>query len=507
MELHELYGDKIDLLLPHRNFIEEIDDLYMVDVHSKEPKKWRLYLFSDCLIIVTELKKQNKIAYFGSTEFHENSFIYAKADLKYYQNLIKIVGKDACFIIGGKNAAKREYVVQQCGKYIFQVRRNIQKRKSVLKTKQIETHIDIEIVCTEWQGEKLVYILEVTKSILSNAENKRNRKNGALMFKLFKRYSNVEEYHKKICSEFNSKDFPPIPGKSKFMNSKTELIQRRQVNFELFFQKVCLVRQFLEHPITQEFFKFNYNYDKEDKNEVLTINFCHKKHLKLKVSYETTTFDILNEISTIWDIRDIDRYRICFVHCKHGEKLLDWYECPLHLVENYDVSGFSLKLFGKKVTKKMSKEILEFFDGKSHVFYVKRVIFHPEDFSFDFRMKDDELKLRYYQAVFDLKVSNIVLTLPEYVEFCGLRALILWGSLEKRDSYDIIPFKEIRSIIPNDIYKKQKNAKWEESFLEKYSEFSSQGYTQEQAMKHFLELIATRYWYGATLFWVENYYK
>lgn len=64
----------------------------------------------------------------------------------------------------------------------------------------IETHIDVEIVLAEKQGEKLVYVLEATKAISCNENTGLVRKNGRLLFRLFKRYSKVEEFHKKLCS-------------------------------------------------------------------------------------------------------------------------------------------------------------------------------------------------------------------------------------------------------------------------------------------------------------------
>lgn len=65
----------------------------------------------------------------------------------------------------------------------------------------------------------------------------------------------------------------------------------------------------------------------------------------------------------------------------------------------------------------MTTDILEFFNQKTHIFYVKRVVFTPEDFALNFRMKEDELKLRFFQAVFDLKVENIILSIPDYEIF------------------------------------------------------------------------------------------
>lgn len=98
---------------------------------------------------------------------------------------------------------------------------------------------------------------------------------------------------------------------------------------------------------------------------------------------------------------------------------MDYYECPLQVIENYESSGsFGWKsLVGKHVTKKPRPNILKFFGGKNYLFYLRRVIFLPEDYTFNIRMKDDEIKLRYYQAIFDLKVENIILPKAEYVIF------------------------------------------------------------------------------------------
>lgn len=70
-----------------------------------------------------------------------------------------------------------------------------------------------------------------------------------------------------------------------------------------------------------------------------------------------------------------------------------------------------------------------------------------------------------------------------------------------------MPFKEIKSIIPSYIYKKQKNSKWEEQILEKWKEFSSKLSDSEEGVKTFLGMIAEKNYYGCNLFWMENYYK
>lgn len=307
-------------------------------------------------------------------------------------------------------------------------KRNSLKNESI----EIDSHIDVEIVSTEWQGEKLVYVLELTKSILSNKFNKAARKNGKLIRKLFKRYKYVEEFHKNVCNHFTHADFPKIPPKNLLYGSKTEVIERRRINFELFFQTLMIGtgsenvsdNNYLSYFKTNAFFKIDYSFNSDQRDQVIKLHFCHKKVKEIMVSEETSAQDLLDQVAEIWDIRDIECYRISFVHYKHGEKLLDFDECPLQMIENYEATGVN-KFFGKKVTKKMNSDILDYFEGKTHVFYVKRVVYKPKDFKLDFRMTEDELKLRFFQAVFDLKVENILMETEDYETICGLRAHIL----------------------------------------------------------------------------------
>lgn len=291
-----------------------------------------------------------------------------------------------------------------------------------MKVSKLQTHIDMEIVLAEKQGEKLVYVLEATKSIISHAHKDDSRKNGSLILKLFKRYSKVEDFHKKICSIFSGKYLPPIPPKNIYKNEKTEVTERRQINFELFFQTIMLHDEYLNHEKTKEFFKFEYSYSDEVKGNELPIYYLSKDVAKIKVpvGYETRTKDILEEINKTWFIRDINAFRICFVTEKYGEKILDEYECPCQVIETYEASSGSLlkSMIGKRVTKKPRANIIHYFGEKNTMFYMRRIIFHPHDFTLEFRITDEELKLRYYQALFDLKVENILLdSFEDYVDF------------------------------------------------------------------------------------------
>lgn len=320
--------------------------------------------------------------------------------MKYYTNLIKIVGKTKCFILGTNSKVERDRVVSECSKYIFNIQKNIKKRMSLLKEDaKVQTHTDMEIVLSEKQGEKLVYVLEATKSIASNDNNTLSRKNGKLLFRLFKRYSKVVDFHSKICKTFSSKYLPPIPSKV-LNNEKTEVTERRQVNFELFFQTIMIHESYLNHEISKEFFKLEKVV--RNKNQKLKVYYLDREpsFYTIELSYETTTQEILNEIAEQWDIRDIKMFRICFVSEKYGEKTLDLHECPCQVIENFEATKTNIlkNFIGKSVSSKPRSNILRYFEKKNkYVFYIRRVIFDPEDYTLDFRMTLDELKRRYYQ--------------------------------------------------------------------------------------------------------------
>ena len=150
-------------------------------------------------------------------------------------------------------------------------------------------------------------------------------------------------------------------------------------------------------------------------------NFLRSRLAKIQVR-ETYWF----QFQKSWDIYDIIDYRLAFVHHRYGEKLLESDECPLPIIKNITATGIFGKPNGKKETKKMNSDILEFFQAKDSIFYKKKVIFRPEDYKLKFRMNEDELKLRPYQADFDFRAENILLDkVSEHVNYAGLRTLIL----------------------------------------------------------------------------------
>lgn len=288
---------------------------------------------------------------------------------------------------------------------------------------KVETHLDVEIALVEKQGEKLVYVLEGTKAITNNDNAGICRKNGQFLFRLFKRYSKVEDFHKKLCSCFSGKYLPPIPPKN-IINQRTEVVERRTINFELFFQTIMLHESYISHDLTRDFFKMGKANREEQKTEKMKIYYVDKvkAFLEVDVAYETTTQEILQDFNKEWDVRDIEMYRVCFVSEKYGEKILDIHECPIQVLENYSAtsksSSFFGSLIGKRVTKKPRDNILRYFEDKAKsALYVRRVIFGPEDFELNFRMPFGELYRRYYQCIYELKVGIInAETYEEYVD-------------------------------------------------------------------------------------------
>lgn len=336
--------------------------------------------------------------------------------------------------------------------------------------------------------------------------------NGKLIGKIFKRYSQVEEFHKNIWSFFTGKYLPGIPPKTIIKNETTEVTERRQINFELFFQTIMIHDDYINHDLAREFFKFDYNSDEEDKPDELTIYYIDKdiSNMKVKVNFTTRTKDIIEELNRSWFIPDIRNYRIWFFTEKYGERILDEYESPCQAIDTYIVSSgsFFSKLSGKRITKKPRNNIIKYFNEKSYMFYLRRVFFYPRDFTLEFRFKDDdEIKRRYYQALFDLRVENIILESPEeYVDFWGLMTFILCKNQKEWKSHKVVDFAKIISIIPKSIYKKaHKKEEWERKILDKWEAYSTKLSDPREGAITFLANVAKKNYYGANLFWVEKY--
>lgn len=79
------------------------------------------------------------------------------------------------------------------------------------------------------------------------------------------------------------------------------------------------------------------------------------------------------------------------------------------------------------------------------------------------------------------------------------------GINNKFQVYDIVPIKEIKSLIPGILYKKKEDKAWGDKILQKWKEFSNQLETAEEGYKTFISMLAEKEYYGGNFFWVENY--
>lgn len=275
-----------------------------------------------------------------------------------------------------------------------------------------------------------------------------------------------------------------------------------------------LHESYISHDLTRDFFKLNKVAREEQKAEKMKIYYADKikAYLDIDVAYETTTQEILQDFNKEWDIRDIDMYRVCFVSEKYGEKILDLHEWPIQVLENYSAtsksSSFFGSLIGKRVTNKPRSNTLRYFEDKAKsAIYVRRVIFSPEDYELNFRMPFGELYRRYYQCLYELKIENITAeTYEEYVDIWGLITFLRCKNKKDWKPYDIVPFKEISSVIPASLFKKNKK-KWQKDIYAKWDDNSKKFEGGEEWAYHFLQKMAKIPFYGYNLFWVENYKK
>ena len=158
------------------------------------------------------------------------------------------------------------------------------------------------------------------------------------------------------------------------MNSKTELVERRLINFELFFQTVALHKQ-VKNVV--QFLRLKPS--GEPKKKVpFSLYFPDQKKLKININEDTMCVEIIRTLNRKYPtcFNDTSSYAIVFLHHKHGEKILDEFECPLQLLENFQeklMGSLSAKLFSRQVTNKEGGSLLKYFDPKaSSAFYIKR---------------------------------------------------------------------------------------------------------------------------------------
>ena len=111
------------------------------------------------------------------------------------------------------------------------------------------------------------------------------------------------------------------------------MVERRLINFELFFQSVVLHEQ-----VTNVVRFLRLKPSGEDKErKPISLFFPNLKKLRLNIHEDTTCAEIIRKMNKQYPtcLNDPSSYALVFLHHKHGEKILDEFECPLQLQENY----------------------------------------------------------------------------------------------------------------------------------------------------------------------------
>ena len=111
------------------------------------------------------------------------------------------------------------------------------------------------------------------------------------------------------------------------INSKTELVERRLIHFELFFQTVVMNKQ-VQNVL--QFLWLKSDGTQMDKQKFVLF-MPNRKKLSLMINEVTTAWEILRRLNSKYNnlFIDVDNYALVFFHKKHGEKILDEFECPI----------------------------------------------------------------------------------------------------------------------------------------------------------------------------------
>ena len=89
----------------------------------------------------TQLKQSpaqyaRELEYEAHTTLDEFSYVKKKDDMKYYKNLVKIVGKEHCLILSAEDSKYLDFFVAKCKSVIEALRAKKNTRKSLIKKKQ-----------------------------------------------------------------------------------------------------------------------------------------------------------------------------------------------------------------------------------------------------------------------------------------------------------------------------------------------------------------------------------
>lgn len=88
--LNELWSKEVNLMLPHRQLIEEYKDFYVLDFDNCQRRQWLVGLFTDCMVIFSTGGFARQEKYDTHLMFNELSYAVEMEDMKFYNNIVKV---------------------------------------------------------------------------------------------------------------------------------------------------------------------------------------------------------------------------------------------------------------------------------------------------------------------------------------------------------------------------------------------------------------------------------
>lgn len=88
--LNEFWSKEINLMLPHRQLIDEYKDFYVLDFDNCQRRQWLVALLTDCLVIFSTGGFARQEKYDTHLMFNELSYAVEMEDMRFYNNIVKV---------------------------------------------------------------------------------------------------------------------------------------------------------------------------------------------------------------------------------------------------------------------------------------------------------------------------------------------------------------------------------------------------------------------------------
>jgi len=80
-------------MIPQRKLLQEYKDVLFLDFIKKERKEVNVAVFTDCIVTFQPSSFYSKEKYYTHVLFNELSYAIEMENMKYYKNIIKVVGR------------------------------------------------------------------------------------------------------------------------------------------------------------------------------------------------------------------------------------------------------------------------------------------------------------------------------------------------------------------------------------------------------------------------------